>query len=135
MTASGFPPWKVLISRHQDIRIRDSRFPETGNIATHGLLRSDGPDLLRGFCPYSLGFDPRVSPNRSNGCRVFQPRSDISNKFLTCAFSHDSLDVEKSTVQMLSWTLGIYDPDLFATHEDTERQSGKALTSYFLIPI
>jgi hypothetical protein len=27
---------------------------------------------------------------------------------------------------MFSWTLGIYDPDLFITHEDTERQSGKA---------
>jgi hypothetical protein len=72
------------------------------------------------------GFNPRVSPDRSNGCRVFQPRSDGSDRFLTCAFSHDFLDVEKSTVQMFSWTLGIYDPDLFATHEDTERQSGKA---------
>jgi hypothetical protein len=27
---------------------------------------------------------------------------------------------------MFSWTLGIYDPDLFATREDTERQSDKA---------
>ena len=45
------------------------------------------------------------------------------------AFFHDSLDVEKSTVQMFSWTLGIYDPDLFATHKDTERQSGKAFNA------
>ena len=28
-------------------------------------------------------------------------------------------------VQILSWTLEIYDPDLFATHEDTEKPSGK----------
>jgi hypothetical protein len=154
------------------------RFPETGNLATRSLLKSDGPRLLRGFhhgksrslvtrtsefaipvfpkrvisrhvaslnrtvhdyfgvfAPIHWGFDPRVSPDRSNDCRVFQPRSDGSDRFLTCAFSHDSLDVEKSTVQMFSWTLGIYDPDLFATHEDTERQSGKALTSYFLLPI
>jgi hypothetical protein len=34
--------------------------------------------------------------------------------------------VEKSAIQMFSWTLGIYDPNLFVTHEDTERQSGKA---------
>jgi hypothetical protein len=33
--------------------------------------------------------------------------------------------VEKSTVQMFSWTLGIYDPDVLTTHEDTERQSDK----------
>jgi hypothetical protein len=37
--------------------------------------------------------------------------------------------VEKSTVQMFSWTLGIYDPDLFATHEDIERKSGKAFNT------
>jgi hypothetical protein len=30
---------------------------------------------------------------------------------------------------MFSWTLGIYDPDLFATHEDTEKPSGKAFNT------
>jgi hypothetical protein len=73
------------------------------------------------------GFNPRVSPDRSNGCRVFQPRSDGSDRFLTCAFSHDFLDGENSTAQMFSWTLGIYDPDLFATHKDTEGHRGMAL--------
>jgi hypothetical protein len=92
-------------------------------------------DYFRVFAPTHWGFDPQVSPDRSNGCRVFQLRADGSERFLTCAFSHDSLDMEKSTIQMFSWTFGIYDPDLFATHEDTERQSGKALTSYFLLPI
>jgi hypothetical protein len=32
-------------------------------------------------------------------------------------------------VQILSWTLGIYGPDLFATHEDTEKPSGKAFNT------
>jgi hypothetical protein len=100
-----------------------------GNLLTRGLRYSDGPDLSRGFHPIHWGFNPRVSPDRSNGCRVFQPRSDGSDRFLTCAFSHDFLDVEKSTVQMFSWTLGIYDPDLFATHEDTEKPSGKAFNT------
>jgi hypothetical protein len=77
------------------------------------------------FAPIHWGFNPWVSLDRSNNCRVFQPRSDGSDRFLTCAFSHDFLDVEKSMVQMFSWTLGIYDPNLFATQEDTERQSSK----------
>jgi hypothetical protein len=34
--------------------------------------------------------------------------------------------MEKSTVQILSWTLGIYGPKLFTTHEDTGKQRGKA---------
>jgi hypothetical protein len=28
------------------------------------------------------------------------------------------MDVEKSTVQMFSWTVGVYDPDFLAIHED-----------------
>ena len=75
------------------------------------------------------GFNPWVSPDRSNDCQVFQPRSNGSDKFLTCAFSHEFLVMEKSMVQMFSWTLGIYDPDLFATHEDTERPSCKAFNT------
>jgi hypothetical protein len=81
---------------------------------------------FRAFALIHKGFNPRVSPDKSNGCRIFQPRSDGSDRFLTCAFSHDFLDVEKSTVKMFSWTLGIHDPDFFATHEDTERQIRKA---------
>jgi hypothetical protein len=77
------------------------------------------------FALIHWGFNPQVSLDRSNDYWVFQPRSDGSNRFLTCAFSHDFLDGEKSMAQMFSWTLGIYDPDLFATHEDTKRQGGK----------
>jgi hypothetical protein len=28
------------------------------------------------------------------------------------------MDMEKSMVQMFSWTMGVYDPDFFAIHED-----------------
>jgi hypothetical protein len=34
------------------------------------------------FAPIHWGFNPRVTPDRSNGCRVFQPRSDGSDWFL-----------------------------------------------------
>jgi hypothetical protein len=56
----------------------------------------------------------------------FQPRYDGSDRFLTCAFSSDFLDEEKSTVQMFSWTSGIYDLDFVAIHKGTKRQGGKA---------
>jgi hypothetical protein len=81
------------------------------------------------FSPIHWGFDPWVYPEKSNGCWVFQSRSNSSDRFLTSAFSRNFLDMEKSTVQIFSWTLGIYDPDLFATHKDTKIQSGKALIS------
>jgi hypothetical protein len=47
--SSGFSPWKIPNSRHQDSRVHDSRFPEMGNLMTRGLRQSDGPDLSRGF--------------------------------------------------------------------------------------
>jgi hypothetical protein len=82
---------------------------------------------LRAFALIHRGFNPRVSPDRSNDFRGIQSRYDGSDRFLTCAFSHDFLDVGKSMVQMFSWTLGIYAPDHFATHEDTESHRGMAL--------
>jgi hypothetical protein len=82
---------------------------------------------FRAFALIHWGFNSRVSPDRSNVCQVFQPRSDGSDRFLTCAYSPDFLDEEKLTVQMLSWTLGIYGPDLFATHEDIESHMGKVI--------
>jgi hypothetical protein len=82
---------------------------------------------FKAFALIHWGFNPQVSPDRSNCCRVFQPISDGSDNFLTCVLSNDSWDVERSTVRMLSWTLGIYGHDLFATHEDTESHRGKAL--------
>jgi hypothetical protein len=82
---------------------------------------------FRAFTLIHWGFNPQVSSDKSNGCQVFQPRSDGSDRFLTCVLSHDSLDVERSTVWMLSWTLGIYSPDLFEIHEDTKSHRGKAL--------
>jgi hypothetical protein len=39
------------------------------------------------------------------------------------------MDVEKSVVQMFSWTVGIYGPKLFTTHEDTRKPSGKAFNA------
>jgi hypothetical protein len=49
--------------------------------------------------------------------------------FPTWVFFHDSLDVEKSTVQMLSWTLEIYNLEFFVAHEDTENKRVRLLTS------
>jgi hypothetical protein len=74
---------------------------------------------FRAFALIHWGFNPQVSLDISNDCRVFQPRSDDLDRFLTYVLSHDFLDVERSMVQMFSWTLGIYGPDIFATHEDT----------------
>ena len=97
---------------------------------TRGLRQSDGLDLFRGFsAPIHWGLNPRVTPDKSNGCRVFQPRSDGSDRFPTSGLSHDFLNVERSMVWILSWTLGIYGPKLFATHEDTGKPSGKAFNA------
>jgi hypothetical protein len=53
----------------------------------------------------------------------------------TRAFFHDSLDVEKSTVQILPWTLEIYGPEFFVVHEDIENKGVRHLTPYLLLPI
>jgi hypothetical protein len=85
------PKWVILrhvasvirtASRHQDSRFRDSRFPEMGNLTTRGLRHSDGQIYSGAFTPIHWGLNPRVTPDRSNGCRVFQPRSDGSDWFL-----------------------------------------------------
>jgi hypothetical protein len=57
-STSGFLPWNAPIFRHQNSRVLDSRFPEVENLLTRGLRYSDGPDLFRGFRPYSLGVYP-----------------------------------------------------------------------------
>jgi hypothetical protein len=116
---------RSLVTRTPEFAIPD--FPKW-EISRHvASLNRTVHICLGAFAPIHWGFNPRLSPDRSNGYRVFQPRSDSSDRFLTCAFSHDFLVVEKSMVQMFSWTLGIYDPDLFATHEDTESHRGKVL--------
>jgi hypothetical protein len=61
-------------------------------------------------------FKPRVILNRSNGCRLFRPRSDGSDLSLHCVVP--KMPGHESTVQILSRTLGIYDPDFFTTLED-----------------
>jgi hypothetical protein len=33
------------------------------------------------------------------------------------------MDVEKSTVQMFSWTVGVYDPDFLTIHEDRGKRA------------
>jgi hypothetical protein len=91
------------------------------------------PRSIPGFpqwkVPIHWGVNPRVSSDRSNDCRVFQPKSDGSDRFLTCGLSHDFLNVERFTVQILSWTLGIYGPDFFAIHEVTEKLSSRAFNT------
>ena len=53
----------------------------------------------------------------------------MSQSVPLCALFHNFMDVEKSVVQMFSWTMGIYGPRLFTTHEDTGKQSGKAFNA------
>jgi hypothetical protein len=121
--------------RHGKSRSLFTKTPEfsTPDFPKWEILRhvaSFNPTTQIHFGAFALihwGFNPQVSPDRSNGCRVFQPRSNGLDRFLTYAYSPNFLDGEKSTVQMLSWTLGIYGPNLFATHEDTESHRGKAL--------
>jgi hypothetical protein len=117
---NGNPDSAIPISRNG--RSRDTWPPSIGRLKS-----------ISGFphwkVPIHWGVNPRVSSDRSNGCRVFQPKSDGSDRFLTCGLSHDFLNVERSTAQILSWTLGIHGPKLFATHEDTGKQSGKAFNA------
>ena len=39
------------------------------------------------------------------------------------------LDVEKSTVQMFSWSLGVYDSDFLAIHEDRGKKGLMAINA------
>jgi hypothetical protein len=81
------------------------------------------------FSPIHWGLNPRVTSNRSNGCQSFPAEIAWLRLAPTRAFFHDSLDVEKSTVQILSWTLEIYDLEFFAAHEGTEKPSGKVFNT------
>jgi hypothetical protein len=116
-----------------DLLSQDSRFPRfpisrNGNLTTRGLRQSDGPDLFGVFTPIHWGLNPRVTPDRSNGCRVFQPRSDGSDRFLL---------VHSSTT---SWTWKINGPDVLMDLGDLRsqflryprrhrKQSGKAFNT------
>jgi hypothetical protein len=40
-----------------------------------------------------------------------------------CVFLHYFMDVERSMVQMFSWTLGVFDPDFLAIHGDKGKRS------------
>ena len=61
-------------------------------------------------------FKPRATLDRSNIYQLFSLRSDGSDLSLHCIVP--KLPGHKSTVQILSRTLGIYSPDFFATCED-----------------
>jgi hypothetical protein len=82
------------------------------------------------------GFNPQVSPNRSNGCRVFQPTSDGSDQFLTCAFSQDFLDMEKN--QWSRCSHGPWGSTVTISSLPNKTQKNKRvrhLTPYLLLPI
>jgi hypothetical protein len=66
----GLPISRFPISRNG--RSRDTWPP------SFGRLRS----ILGVFAPVHWGLNPRVAPNISNGCRVFQSRSDGSDRLL-----------------------------------------------------
>jgi hypothetical protein len=91
-----------------------------------GLRRSDDSDLSWGFhhgkSRFTGVFNPRVTPDRSNGCRVFQLRSDGPDRFLPRHSSMTPWSWKRSTVQIISWTLEIYDPKFLASHKDTENK-------------
>ena len=46
-----------------------------------------------------------------------------------CELFHNFMDMEKSVVQMFSWTMGIYGPRLFTTREETGKSGGKAFNA------
>jgi hypothetical protein len=100
-----FPKWVIL--RHVASVIRTAHiYPgvftmENPELSSLGILNSVIPDFLkwvilrhvasvnqttpiypRFFAPIHWGLNPRVTPDRSNGYRVFQPRSDGSDWFL-----------------------------------------------------
>jgi hypothetical protein len=90
---------------------------------------------LGAFPPIHWGFNPRVSPDRSNDYQVFQSRYDGSDKFLTCVLSHDSLDMERSYGLECShgpWGSTVPTSSL---PTKTQKVTGvRNLTSYFLLP-
>jgi hypothetical protein len=44
------------------------------------------------------------------------------------------MDVEKSTVQVFSWTVVVYDPDFLAIHEDRGK-GARYVTPSFLLSV
>jgi hypothetical protein len=127
---------EIPISHHQNSRVLDdSRFPEMGNLTTRGLRRSDGLDLFRGFAPIHWGFNPRVTPDRSNGCRVFQPRSDGSDWFLPV---HSSTTSWTWKNQRSRYSHGPWGSTVPISSLPTKTQKNKGvrhLTPYLLLPI
>jgi hypothetical protein len=43
------------------------------------------------------------------------------------------MDVEKSMVQMFSWTLGVYDPDFLTIHEDRGKGASYAMPLFSFV--
>jgi hypothetical protein len=71
-------------------------------------------------------FKPHATLNRSNVCRLFRPRSDGSD--LSLHYVVPELPRHESMVQILSWTLGIYGHDFFASRE-AKGKRGKAFNA------
>jgi hypothetical protein len=117
LLSTGIPIPRLPISQ-------SGRYYDTW-LSSTGWLRS----ILGFLAPIHWSLNPQVAPDRSNGCWVFQPRSDGSYWSLPVHSSMTPWTWKRSTVQILSWTLGIYGPKLFATHEDIGNQSGKAFNT------
>jgi hypothetical protein len=91
--STGIPIPRFLISRNG--RSRDMWPPLIGRLKSI-------PGFPQWKVPIHWGVNPRVSSDRSNDCRVFHPKSNGSERFLSCGLSHDFLNVERSMVQILS---------------------------------
>jgi hypothetical protein len=95
-----------------------------GDLLMCGLHRSDESDLSRGFhhgkSRFTGIFNPRVTSDRFNGCRVFQLRYDSPDRFLPMHSAMTPWSWKRSTIQIISWTLEIYDPKFLTAHEDME---------------
>jgi hypothetical protein len=91
---------QTLVNRNPDSAIPD--FPKW-EISRHvASVNRTAQIYSRVFTPIHWSLNPRVTPDRSNGCRVFQPRSDGSYWFLPMHSSTTPWTWKRSTVQILS---------------------------------
>jgi hypothetical protein len=86
------------------------------------------------FAPIHWGLNPRVTPDRSNDCWVFPPRSDSSDRFPTCGLCHDFLDVENQRSGCSHGPWGSTIPISSLPTKTQRNQVVRHLTPYFLLP-
>jgi hypothetical protein len=86
------------------------------------------------FTPIHWGFNPWVTPDRSNGCQVFQPRSDRSDWFLPV---HSSMTPWTWKNRWSRYSHGPWGSTVLISSlpKSTQRsQMVRRLTPYFLLP-